>query len=291
MKCFVCFTFAFVLVGFAPAQPGKQKGRAHAPLAYVVLQDDDKDSLVGISADGTVFSTIAESAGGVALTTDNDGNYIVVGKSRLLRVTPSGNVSTIATAPSGVQWKAAAAEADGSFLVADAQQPVVWRVMPDGSVVAEPSLTRGLHPPSWILGVAVDQVSRTRWLLAEYGFSLKLVHQSGEAPPAEIVLREPAIKRPVGIVPDGSGGLLAIASDGLYHLAADGRLSRFGDVPEKSDEPTALARTPETGEILVLKPFGRTILRLNPDGSLAATLAVPPSVTFAKSVIPCPTHR
>jgi hypothetical protein len=70
-------------------------------VSFVVLQDLDQDSLVRISADGKQATTIANGAAGVGLTVDRGGNYIVAARSALLRVTPTGVVTTLAFAPGG----------------------------------------------------------------------------------------------------------------------------------------------------------------------------------------------
>src|SRR5947209_1218528 len=97
--------------------------------SYVVLQDSDHDSLIRLSVDGKKVSTIANGAGGVGLAVDAGGNYIVGAKSALLKVTPAGVVSTIANAPGDSEWTAAAVDdSNGSYIVVDGNQPILWRI-------------------------------------------------------------------------------------------------------------------------------------------------------------------
>ena len=69
--------------------------------SFVVLNYSANNSLVRVSSDGQLISTIAVNVGGFGLTKDRAGNYLIAAVRSLLRVTPSGSVSTIATAPRG----------------------------------------------------------------------------------------------------------------------------------------------------------------------------------------------
>lgn len=106
---------------------------AASSYSFVMLQDSEKDSLVRISPDGTV-TTIAHGAGGVGLTIDHAGNYVVAARLALLRVTRAGVVTMIAKAPQGAKWVAVVADGSGGLVVADGEQPVLWRVDEKGHV-------------------------------------------------------------------------------------------------------------------------------------------------------------
>jgi hypothetical protein len=71
----------------------------------------------------------------LGLALDPHGNYLVAAKTKLLRVTPAGVVSTLANAPEGATWSALAVDASGAIIIADGRTPIGWRVSADGSVV------------------------------------------------------------------------------------------------------------------------------------------------------------
>jgi len=294
MKLPVYCAVALGLTALASAQPGKQSGRSQASVSYIVLQDAEKDSLIGISSEGKLVSTIANGAGGVALTADKDGNYIVAGKSRLLRVSPSGAVSTVATAPGGAQWNAVAAEPDGSFLVADVNAPGIWHVAPDGMVASEPEFQRIIRYPATILGLAVDEATGARSVLFDSGARfLRLLRQSGNGASVEVRLQGAELRSPAGFASDGSGGFLVTANVGLgvYRISPDGGVSRFADLPNTEGEAAALTRS-AVGEIVVFAPYAQSLVRLNADGSRRDIISLPRSIQFfAAAVIPFPENK
>ncbi len=86
--------------------------------SYVVLQKDEQESLVRVSADGKRKTIIASGiVGGVGLAKDRLGNYIVLAKAGLLRVTPSGAITTIAKVPPGSDWDSVAIDPKGDFIL------------------------------------------------------------------------------------------------------------------------------------------------------------------------------
>ena len=71
---------------------------AAADHTFVVLNRSEQNSLVRVAPDGGFIATIANGAGGVGITKDSSGDYIVAAVHSLLRVTSTGNVTAIAKA-------------------------------------------------------------------------------------------------------------------------------------------------------------------------------------------------
>lgn len=59
-----------------------------AELSFVVLRSSEKYSLVRVSADGKLVTTIAHGAPGVGLAKDTAGNYVIAAATKLLIATP-----------------------------------------------------------------------------------------------------------------------------------------------------------------------------------------------------------
>src|ERR1700683_1923796 len=87
------------------------------PISYVVLSSSPSGALVRASSDWRSIKTIATVDNGTGLGKDLGGNYLVTTPSTLMRVTPTGTVSTIATAPStpATGWIGVAADSLGNF--------------------------------------------------------------------------------------------------------------------------------------------------------------------------------
>ena len=82
--------FILVLVGLPLAAD---------PISYVLISSSP-GALIRASSDWRSIATIASVPNATGLGKDLYGNYLVTTSSTLLRVTPTGTVSTIATAPS-----------------------------------------------------------------------------------------------------------------------------------------------------------------------------------------------
>ena len=107
-----------------------------AQVSYMLV--DRNAGLVSISDDGSNSAAFdGSSASGYDIAQEAGGNFIVAAASSLLRVTPIGSVATVAQAPVGTQWIAAAIDGTGNIIAVDNLQHAVWRVSPDGSSIVE----------------------------------------------------------------------------------------------------------------------------------------------------------
>ncbi len=105
---------------------------AHAAGVYTVLSGT---GLVSVPS-GTVIATQAAISGSYhALAADSSFNYYIATIGALVKVTPAGVVSTLATAPGTSQWISTAVDSSGNIIVADNEQHEIWRVSPTGSSV------------------------------------------------------------------------------------------------------------------------------------------------------------
>jgi len=93
---------------------------AAGDISYVLLYKSG--GLARISDDGTRRTTIASGVLGYGLAADNNGDYIVAALHWLVRVTPSGAVTTIAEAPQNSQWLSVAVDSGGNYIVGDNHQ-------------------------------------------------------------------------------------------------------------------------------------------------------------------------
>lgn len=91
---------------------------------------------VGNEYDGKVFifpgATLVGTPGGIYdMALDSSGNYIVAPAGPLLKMTPGGVVTTIASGG----YISVAVDGLGNFIAADNSHHEVWRISPDGSSV------------------------------------------------------------------------------------------------------------------------------------------------------------
>jgi hypothetical protein len=254
--------------------------------SYVVLNRSAKNSLVRVSSDGNLISTIAVKAGGYGLAKDTAGNYIIAAVSSLLRVTPSGSVSTIATAPRGSQWMRVVQDPEGVFLAVDNQQHAIWRISADGQSVAKLANYAEASPIMEDVSIVLDESGNYLVIEELLGTHLWRVTPGGEVTPVPL--------RGINIA---TGGVIIDESDGNYLIGsyrdnAVFRLSRAGDVTKfaelKLDKTalTGMARNPETGEIVATLNFAQSLIRISADGRTVSRLAKDPSyLSFPTAIL------
>lgn len=266
-------------------------------VSYVVLQDSEEDSLVRVSADCKTITTIANGAAGVGLAVDAAGNYVVAAKSSLLRVTPSGVVTTIATAPEDAEWSTVAVAGSGDLIVADGKLPVVWRISPDGMSVLKAANYGGLTYPSGGRHVAVIVDASGDYLVLEEGNHrvgvIGLVTEFYRITPAGVV-KEIALKgvrapmNPVSIVSDGVGGFLIAGDvpgvDGVFRLAPDGLVTKFAELSNRHSI-FCVVRNSETGDLVIAVGFERSLLRIRSDDRKDGTLAAGGKLLFPTAIV------
>jgi len=267
-----------------------------ASTSYVVLQKGP-NSLVRVSSDGKSVTTIAGGFDGAGLAIDSAGNYVVGARSKLLRITPSGTISTIAEAPGDALWTTVAVDAQGSVIVADGRKPRIWRVAADGSLVVKVADYEAFNDSlEQSVGVAVDSAG-DYWVVRADADPLtpglpataRLYRISPTGAVHEIRLR--GVRSGAfsgGAVLDGEGHLLITdhRESGILRVAKDGDVTRLAPILSQCSAGIwGLARDAVTGDIVAADPFCGTVLRTKPDGSGAETLTQFGKIGFPVAVV------
>jgi hypothetical protein len=236
---------------------------AGGDLSYVVLNGrSSQNGLVRVSADGKSMITIARRASGSGLAKDHDGNYIVASVHWLLRVTPAGEVTTIAEAPGGSQWMSVTLDAAGNFFVSDNVQHAVWRVSPDGAIVAK-LWTYPIIRLAEMEDTSMALDSRGNLVLVEdNGFSAHLfrISAAGEATPIPL---SRALRRVSSLMIDSQGNyvLLDYADCELLRVTLSGNVNSIARM-EPRKNMTAFTQDPETGDYVVAVNFAHGLFRM-----------------------------
>ena len=273
MRCLVgaCFAISIIVAGVPPLC-------ADGAISYVVLEDGDPGALVRISADGGTVSTIARGVSGLGLTVDGAGNYIVAGRTALLRITPTGRISTIASAPDGSVWASVAVDGSGNFLVGDGRKPALWRVSADGKTTTK-LLTFDdidIHDGRRKSALVVDRAGDCFFLVQSNNHRIGIIPQLFRITPqgqtTEIPLSGVRFRMPNGgMIPLANGDLLVsvYGEPQLLRVTHDGMATLFADLRDMYPfmYPGGLALRPDDGSIVILLPAINHVARLNADGS------------------------
>jgi uncharacterized protein YjiK len=251
---------------------------AAAAGSFVVLNRSAENSLVRVSSDGHLISIIAAKAGGRGLTKDSAGDYIVAAVSSLLRVTPSGSVTTIATAPRGSQWVYVVQDHDGVFVVADNEQHALWRISADGQSVAKLANYSVSPPQMEDVSIVFDQ-SGNYLVMTEkvYGAYLWRITQSGQVTPTP--MRGKNITAG-GFMIDATNGDYLIGSNtdrAVFRLSKAGDVTKFAELELNKTALTGMAQNSETGEIVGTLNFAQSLIRISADGRTVSRLVKDPS--------------
>ncbi len=235
-------------------------------VSYVVLFRSNSNSLVRISDDGASQTVIARGAGGSGLARDVPGDYIVAAISSLLRVTPSGVVSTIALAPIGSQFLSVAVDSSGNYIVADNRRHSVWRISPNGDTVKRVAM----YPVRRFdeledVGIIVDPLG-DYLVMESNSFVSHFWRISPEGRVTSIPLRGDSMTGAGPITGDGSGAYVVASSrdHALFHITPDGEVRKFATVGGRN--LTGIARNPETGEFVVTLNFDASLRKVSGDG-------------------------
>jgi DNA-binding beta-propeller fold protein YncE len=252
-------------------------------VSYVVLNGRPSTSgLVRVSEDGKLIETIARNVTGYGLAIDHNGDYIVAAVSQLLRVSRSGQVSTIADTPGGSQWMSVVVEPSGDFLVADNRQHALWRVGSNGAFLKisnYPAPRRVLED----VEIAIDESGN--YLVIEENSTTGLFRVTPQGTMEPVPLRGDRIPRGGHIILDGSGGYLATSlPNQVFRVTSTGEATLLATLPGKV--AFGLARNPSTGEIVVGQGRPASLARLSSDGKTVSILAADPnSLQFPVAVI------
>ena len=246
--------------------------------SFVVLNRSAENSLVRVSSDGRLINMIAAKAGGYGLTKDSAGDYIVAAVSSLLRVTPSGRVSTIATAPRGSQWMHVLQDHEGFFVVVDNEQHAVWRISADGQSVTNLANYSVSPPQMEDVSIVFDE-SGNYLVMTErvYGAYLWRITQSGQVTP--VPLRGKNITAG-GFMIDARHGDYLIGSNtdhAVFRLNKAGDVTKFAEIELGKTALTGMAQNSETGEIVGTLNFAQSLIRISADGRTVSRLVKDPS--------------
>jgi len=247
---------------------------AAANYSFVILNHSIPYSLVRISPEGKYISTIAGGFAGVGLAKDAEGNYLVTTGTSLLRVSPTGGVSTVAVAPSGSHWLKVVAAPGGSSVVIDNVQHALWNISQDGRSIAKIAnypvpVYRELEDPS----LTTDGQGNCTVLEDNH----RDVHMFKITP--EGVVTQIPLSRPVqvsfGLVADGPGSYLAEEGkgDAIIRITAAGEVTQLAKFIPARTYLTGIVRDPLGGDIVATVSREHAILRVSADGRKVTTLA------------------
>lgn len=268
--------------------------------SYIVVQEQDRDSLVRVSADGKTVTTIAHGAAGVDVAVEKTGSYVIASKDALLRVTRSGEVTTIAKAPPESTWVSVVVDHKGSLIVADGKKPILWRVSPDGQLVERLAEFAGVDTyPVNKIGLVIDRTGDI-WALGYYNrrtFSKRIESYPNlfRVTPAGAVSRIPldgAAEYSSGrMVTDGSDGLVYVDDPDtrkLLRLSRNGRVTPFADLKADSGNDVGcctagVARSPADGDLIIT--IVNRLLRVSRNGGSSATFCSDPKIRRPEGIV------
>ena len=246
------------------------------PIAYVMVSSSPTGALIRASSDWSSINTIAPIANALGLGKDLSGNYLVTTASTLLRVTPTGTVTTVATAPAGpaTGWIAVAADSLGNFIVVDNVQHAVWRISPAGNVVKVanyPVVDASVNEDAYILVNA----SGNYLVLEDNVVTVQMYSITPAGNVTMIGLSGASSTSVSGLIPDGTGNYLfaSFRDDSVFRVTPAGVVTVFAhDGTQICCNVIGPARNPNTGE-LFLPTNGGSVLRVNPNGTFVNTVA------------------
>jgi hypothetical protein len=246
------------------------------PISYVLLSSSTTGALIRATSDWSSIATIAPIQNGSGLGKDLNGNYLVTTASTLLRVTPTGSVSTIATATSGpTGWVGVATDSLGNFIVVDNVQHAVWRISPAGSAVIKvanyPVADTSENEDASIL---VDPSGNYR-VLEDNSFTVQMFSITPAGALSIVALSGAAAISADGLIPDGAGNYLfaSYRDDSVFRVTPTGFVTVFAhDGTQICCNVSGLARNPDSGDVFV-PTFGGSVLRVTSNGTFVNTVA------------------
>ena len=254
------------------------------PLALVAVNGATPGTLLRYSEHGVTTIT-TQVAGAIGVTKGPNGNYWVVNGSALLRVTPTGNVSTIVNAPSGspnAQWVALTTDAAGKLIVADNAQHAIWRIIPGSPLSAVTKIANyPVADPSELedIGVLVD--GSGNYIVLEDNHpegDSNAVHLFSITPAGTVTpipLSGASVASCSGLVSDGAGNYLfgSYIDDAVYRMTPAGVVTQIAHpiTGDPFEHVVSLALNPDSGDIYAAT--GGRILQVSADGSFVRAFA------------------
>jgi hypothetical protein len=249
------------------------------PISYVLLSSASSGALIRASSDWRSIKTIASVANGTGVGKDLSGNYLVTTSTTLLSVTPTGTVSTIATAPSSpaTGWVGVAADSMGNFIVVDNVQHAVWRISPNGTM---PGILRLAYYPvtdtsaNEDVSVVVDTSGNYR-VIEDNSMAVHMFSITPSGAVTTIALSGAGATSASGLIPDGAGNYLfaSYLDDSVFRVTPAGVVTVFAhNGTQICCNVTGLARNPSTGDV-ILPTYGGSILHVSSNGAFVNTVA------------------
>ena len=244
-------------------------------------------SLIQIS--GTSFHVIAKGLGcptDVAL--DPAGDYLVTDPCsdpvRILKVTPSGDVSTVFAGPPLENPIALVAEPSGTIVVADNSNDSLFRISPDGRSIQSLVKLPVCDPDEWQDMRMALTASGEVLVTDDECFSLKIFRITVEGTIAETITPTEVLSGS-GIRLEPSGNML-IAD---YRQNTIFRVTPAGDVAAKVAQGiccnlVGLDADPVSGDLISAVNFESEILKVDTDGVIS-TVAKGDPLTYPNAVV------
>jgi hypothetical protein len=241
--------------------------------SYVVLNaHTETNSLVRVSFDGRSVTTIANRTAGSGLIKDRSGNYIVAATNSLLRVAPTGGVSTIARAPQGSQWTSVAQATTGDFLVADNVHHSIWRVSMGGESSVEISNYPAPNHGEWEDTSLIANSQGNVLLLEDNNMTARLFKVTLDGAVTPILLSR-SVHRSSQALIDDLGDLLFMdyPTGELLRVTPAGGLASILKIPPQR-VMVGLAQDPDTRDYIVSVTSAHRLVRIPQSGTNVTTL-------------------
>jgi large repetitive protein len=243
------------------------------PVTYAAV--NLSGGLVGISSDGSTVTPIAPSANGVDLAQDAGGNFFIATGSALIRVTPSGSVSTIAQAPSGSRWTAVAVDASSNLIAGDPQTHAIWRISPDGaSIVQVASYSVPYSNQTEDIRILVDVngnyiVAEDNAGLVDGNLDMFSLTPAGTLTTIDLQDDGPLPSTVGGMTFDAHGNYMVLdpSFNTIFAVAPSGNVTPFATQPASK----GLARNPVSNEYITGAPG--TLDNISADGGTVTTFS------------------
>jgi hypothetical protein len=270
--------FILVLVGLPLAAD---------PISYVLVSSSP-GTLIRASSDWHSIATIASVPNATGVGKDLYGNYLVTTSSTLLRVTPAGAVSTIATAPAAPSgWIGVAADSLGNYIIVDNAQHAVWRVSSAGVVLKVANYIVADTGELEDASILVDPSGNYR-VIEDNSMTVQMFSITPAGAVTNITLSGAAAISADGLIPDGAGNYLfaSYRDDSVFRVTPTGLVTVFAHVgTEICCNVISLARNPNTGLVVTLT-YGGAVLQISANGTFVNTVApAGPTLNSLSSII------
>jgi hypothetical protein len=234
---------------------------------------------------------------GSGLAEEADGDFVIAAADSIKRVTRTGRVSIVATAPATSKWASIALDNVGYFIVADNRQHAVWRLSPDGStqtLVAR--YNHNISPGQDPVAVAVD--STGNYIVADgSGPYLQLFRITPNGELTELAYGPFVPGMGVAMTLDGNGNFLVGIDASILTITPSGSTMTIVRNVRLCCDPTGIARDPATGDMLLtlnqgFGTIGPSLLKVSADGSIkvvgsgATNFASPTGVLVDRISVP-----